>query len=146
QKILEEQFQIITDVWSVTSYNELRRNALFIERFNRLHPDQTAQRPYINQVMDATEGPIIAATDYMKLVPDQLAPWLGNRLVSLGTDGFGRSESREYLRRFFEMDANSIAAATLSKLAREGKITVEKALKGFAALGVNPDVADPATV
>ncbi len=146
QKILEEQFQIITDVWSVTSYNELRRNALFIERFNRLHPDQTAQRPYINQVMDATEGPIIAASDYMKIVPDQLAPWLGNRLVSLGTDGFGRSESREYLRRFYEMDANAIAAATLSKLAREGKITVEKALKGFAALGINPDVADPATV
>ena len=146
QTILETQFQIITDVWSVTSYNELRRNALSIERHNRLHPDQTAQRPYINQVMDATEGPIIAASDYMKLVPDQLAPWLGNRLVSLGTDGFGRSESREYLRRFYEMDANAIAAATLSKLAREGKITVEKALKGFAALGINPDVADPATV
>jgi pyruvate dehydrogenase E1 component len=146
QKILEEQFQIITDVWSVTSYNELRRNALYVERYNRLHPDQMAQRPYINQVMDATEGPIIAATDYMKIVPDQLAPWLGNRLVSLGTDGFGRSESREYLRRFFEMDAQAIAAATLSKLAREGKITVEKALKGFAALDINPEVADPATV
>jgi pyruvate dehydrogenase E1 component len=146
QKILAERYQIQTDVWSVTSYNELRREALRVERWNRLHPDQTAQRPYINQVMDATEGPIIAATDYMKIVPDQLAPWLGNRLVSLGTDGFGRSESREYLRRFFEMDAHSIAAATLSKLAREGKITADKALKAFDDLGIYPEASDPATV
>ena len=130
-----------SEVWDLDDVS-----ACDVERFNRLHPDQTAQRPYINQVMDATEGPVIAATDYMKIVPDQLSPWLGNRLVSLGTDGFGRSESREYLRRFYEMDAHAIAAATLSKLAREGKITVEKALKGFADLGINPDVADPSTV
>ncbi len=94
QKILSEQFGVSTDVWSVTSYNELRREALRVERWNRLHPAEPEQKPYIVQALDQTEGPIIASTDYMKIVPDQLAPWLDGRLVSLGTDGFGRSDNR----------------------------------------------------
>ena len=86
QRILAEQYGVQTDVWSVTSYNELRRDALRVERWNRLHPAEPERQPYIIQVMGETEGPIIASTDYMKIVPDQVAPWLGGRLISLGTD------------------------------------------------------------
>src|SRR5438552_1051859 len=90
QKLLAEKYEVAADVWSVTSYNELRREALRVERWNRLHPDQPSARPYILQALDGAEGPIIAATDYMKIVPDQVAPWLAGRLEALGTDGFGR--------------------------------------------------------
>ena len=143
QQILAEQYKITADVWSVTSYNELRRDALQAERWNRLHPAETARTSYIEQVMNGTEGPIIASSDYMKIVPDQLAPWLGGRLVSLGTDGFGRSESREHLRRHFEIDAQAIVAATLSKLAREGKFSAKKAAQAISELGLKADAVDP---
>src|SRR6202012_1618363 len=102
--------------WSVTSYNELRREALSVERWNRLHPAEAEKMPYIVSTLAKTKGPIIAATDYMKAIPDQLSPWLTTRLVSLGTDGFGRSDNREHLRRHFEVNAESVVAATLSKL------------------------------
>ena len=98
----------------VTSYNELRREALACDRWNRLHPTEKAKQPYVLSVLDKVDGPIIAASDYMKVVPDQLAPWLGTRLVTLGTDGFGRSDNREHLRRHFENNAESIATAALS--------------------------------
>jgi pyruvate dehydrogenase E1 component len=144
QQILAEQYGVNADVWSVTSYNELRREALRIERWNRLNPREPEQKPYISQVMDGTAGPIIASTDYMKIVPDQVAPWLGGRLVSLGTDGFGRSDSREHLRRHFEINAASIVAATLSRLAREGKFDAERAAQALAELGLNTQAKDPA--
>jgi pyruvate dehydrogenase E1 component len=144
QQILAEQYKVHTDVWSVTSYNELRRDALRVERWNRLHPGEAEQKPYIQEVMEGIEGPIIASTDYMKIVPDQLAPWLGGRLVSLGTDGFGRSDNREYLRRHFEINAESIVAATLSRLARDGKFNARKAAQAIVDLGLNPDGVDPA--
>lgn len=146
QQMLAEQYKVNVDVWSVTSYNELRRDALRVERWNRLHPDQPEQVPYIVQALKGADGPIIASSDYMKILPDQLAPWLGGRLVALGADGFGRSDSREYLRRFFEIDAASIVAATLSKLAREGKLSAKKALQAFADLGINPEAKDPSLV
>ena len=98
----------------------------------------------MQQVLGGTNVPIIAASDYMKLVPDQIAPWLNGRLVSLGTDGFGRSDNREYLRRHFEVDAANIAAATLSKLAREGKFDAGRARAAMAELGVNTESIDPA--
>jgi len=144
QQILSEQHKVNTDVWSVTSYNELRRDALRAERWNRLHPTETEQKPYITQTMEKTDGPIIASSDYMKIVPDQLAPWLGGRLVSLGTDGFGRSDNREHLRKHFEINTASIVAATLSKLAREGKFNAKKAAQAIADLGVNTETIDPA--
>jgi pyruvate dehydrogenase E1 component len=128
----------------VTSYNELRRDALAVERWNRLHPSQKAKQPYILSTLDSAAGPIVAATDFMKVVPDQLAPWLLDRLVSLGTDGFGRSDNREYLRRHFEVSAESIAVATLSRLARDGKFDVKKAEKAFGELGVDTERSDPA--
>ncbi len=136
QAILAETYNIAADVWSVTSYNELRRDCLDTERWNRLHPAQPERVPYVVTALGKAAGPIIAASDYMKSLPDALSPWLGKRLVSLGTDGFGRSDNREHLRRHFEVDAPSIVAAALSKLAREGAIKAKVAEKAFAELGI----------
>ncbi|HUS05076.1 MAG TPA: pyruvate dehydrogenase (acetyl-transferring), homodimeric type, partial [Bryobacteraceae bacterium] len=144
QQLLAEKFSIFSDVWSVTSYNELRREALAVDRWNRLHPAEKARTPYIVEALKGSDGPIIAATDYMKVVPDQLSPWLQGRLLSLGTDGFGRSDNREHLRRHFENDAESIAAAALSKLARDGKLDPKKARQGLAELGIDPEKVDAA--
>ena len=144
QEILADKYGIAADVWSVTSYNELRRDALSVERWNRLHPTESENRPYILSVLDGNDGPIVAASDYMKSVPDQLSPWLGNRLVTLGTDGFGRSDNRQHLRRFFEINAESIAAAALSRLAREGKFDAQRAQRAFTELGVDSEKVDAA--
>jgi pyruvate dehydrogenase E1 component len=144
QGILADKYGIQADVWSVTSYNELRREALAVERWNRLHPGEKEKTPYIVSALGKADGPIIAASDYMKTIPDQLSPWLGNRLVTLGTDGFGRSDNREHLRRHFEINAESIVTAALSRLARDGKFDVKKAQKAFTDLGVNTEKVDPA--
>ena len=144
QEILQQKYGIAADVWSVTSYNELRRDALAVERWNRLHPSQAEKQPYIVEALSGAEGPIVAATDFMKAVPDQLAPWLLNRLVTLGTDGFGRSDNRHYLRQHFEVNAESIAAAALSRLAREGKFDTQRAEKAITELGLNAEKIDPA--
>jgi pyruvate dehydrogenase E1 component len=144
QQILAEKYGVEADVWSVTSYNELRREALSVERWNRLHPGEPARTPHIVKALEGAEGPIVAASDYMKVVADQVAPWLPGRMETLGTDGFGRSENREYLRRHFEVNAESIAVAALSRLARDGKFDVQKATAAFADLGVDTEKADPA--
>jgi pyruvate dehydrogenase E1 component len=144
QGILADKYGVATDVWSVTSYNELRRDALAVERWNRLHPAQPAKQPYVLSALGEAQGPIIAASDYMKVVPDQLAPWLPDRLVSLGTDGFGRSDNREYLRRHFEVNAEFIVATTLSRLARDGKFDAQHAEQAFAELGIDTERRDPA--
>jgi pyruvate dehydrogenase E1 component len=141
--MLAEKYQIPADVWSVTSYNELRRDALEVERWNRLHPTEPERTPYIQQALAGAEGPIIASTDYMKVVADQIATWLPARMVSLGTDGFGRSENREYLRKHFENGAEAITAAALSRLARDGKFDKKRAKAAIAELGLNPDSPDP---
>jgi len=145
QKILAENYKVAADVWSVTSYNELRRDALDVERWNRLHPDQPERKPYVLEALKEAEGPIVASTDYMKVVADQIAPWLTGRLVALGTDGFGRSENREHLRKHFENGAEAIAAAALSRLARQGKFDKKKAAAAVVELGLNPDSPDPVT-
>jgi len=144
QEILAEKYGVQADVWSVTSYNELRREALAVERWNRLHPTQPEKKPYILTALNGSKGPIIAASDYMKSMPDMLAPWLLNRLVSLGTDGFGRSDNREHLRSHFEVNAQSVVAATLSRLARDGKFEAAKAQKALADLGIDTEKVDPA--
>jgi pyruvate dehydrogenase E1 component len=148
QEILAEKFQIAADVWSVTSYTELRREAIATERWNRLHPAEPERKPYIVTALEGAQGPIIAASDYMKSLPDVLAPWLlldGKcRLTTLGTDGFGRSDNREHLRRHFEVNAESIAGATLSRLARDGKLKPQKAQAALAELGLNVEAKDPA--
>ncbi len=144
QQILAEKYGVAADVWSVTSYNELRRDALATERWNRLHPAEPARTPYILQALKDADGPIVAATDYMKVVAHQIAPWLHGRLEALGTDGFGRSDNREYLRRHFENNAESIAAAALSRLAREGKFDAARAAAAFGELAVDTEKVDPA--
>ncbi|MDW5265274.1 MAG: pyruvate dehydrogenase (acetyl-transferring), homodimeric type [Edaphobacter sp.] len=144
QEILATKYGVQTDVWSVTSYNGLRRDALAVERWNRLHPAEKERQSYLQTAMAGTQGPIIAASDYMKVVPDQLSPWLANRLVSLGTDGFGRSDNREHLRSHFEVNAESIVGATLSKLSREGKFKPKQAQKALAELGLDVEAGDPA--
>ncbi len=144
QEILAERYGVAADVWSVTSWNELRRDALDCERWNRLHPAEAEKQPYVLLALGDAKGPLIAASDYMKTLPDQLAPWLGSRLVTLGTDGFGRSDNREHLRRHFEVNAESIVAATLSKLARDGAFDKAKAQAAFAELGLETEGANPA--
>ena len=146
QEILATKFGVAADVWSVTSYINLRRDVVATERWNRLHPNEEPRKPYVAQVMEGTEGPIIASSDYMKVLKDQLGASLGGRLTALGTDGFGRSENREHLRRFFEIDAESIAAAALSRLGREGKMDPNAARQAIHDLGLNPDAPNPATV
>jgi len=143
QQVLAERYQVSADVWSVTSYNELRRDALEVERWNRLHPAEPERVPYVVKALEGVNGSIIASTDYMKVVPDQIAPWLPGRMVSLGTDGFGRSDNREYLRRHFENGPDAIAAAALSRLAREGKFDKNRAQAALADLHMTPDSPDP---
>lgn len=144
QGILADNYGVQADVWSVTSYNQLRRDALATAHWNRLHPGEPERRPYVSAVLEEAQGPIVAAPDYMKAVPDQIAPWLGRRLLSLGTDGFGRSDSRAFLRRHFEVDAESIAAAALSQLASVGKFDVLRATRAIEELGLNSEVVDVA--
>jgi pyruvate dehydrogenase E1 component len=145
QKILGEKYGVAADVWSATSFNLLRREALECERWNTLHPGEPARKPLVNQLLDSTEGPVIAATDYMKIVPDQIAPWIGTRLHSLGTDGFGRSDNRRYLRRHFEVDAESITLGALHHLAQCNRIPHETVAQAIKDLGINPEKANPMT-
>ncbi|HMG03207.1 MAG TPA: pyruvate dehydrogenase (acetyl-transferring), homodimeric type [Edaphobacter sp.] len=144
QEILATKYNVQTDVWSVTSYTELRRDALAVERWNRLHPAEALKKSYLETTLEGTKGPIIAASDYMKSVPDMLSPWLPTRLVALGTDGFGRSDNREHLRRHFEVSAEAIAGAALSRLARDGKVKPKTAQKALAELGLDTEAIDPA--
>ncbi|MFP5288152.1 MAG: transketolase-like TK C-terminal-containing protein, partial [Thermoanaerobaculia bacterium] len=121
QKILADR-GVAADVWSATSYKELRRDALEADRWNLLHPDQEARKPYVVRALEGDDAPIVAVSDFLKLVPDQISRWLPGRLFPLGTDGFGRSETREALRRFFEIDAETVAIAALHQLALRGAV------------------------
>ncbi len=144
QEILAEKYKIGSDVWSVTSYGQLRRDAIEVERWNRLHPTEDERKPYVAELFADGDEPIIAASDYMKVLPDALTPWLPGRITSLGTDGFGRSESREYLRKHFEVSAEAIVAAALSRLTRQGKFDKRKIKKAFADLGIETEGPNPA--
>ena len=144
QKLLAEKYGIGAHVWSVTSYTELRRDALTVDRWNRLHPTEAPRKPFLVEALGNIDMPIIAATDYMKIVADQVSPWLPGRLTALGTDGFGRSDNREHLRHFFEVDAAHIAAAALSRLAHWKRFDATRAAQAIQELGINPDTIDPA--
>ncbi len=143
QQILAEKYGVGANVWSVTSYTELRRDALSVDRWNRLHPDQPERKSYLQQTLGNVDMPIVAASDYLKIVADQIAPWLPGRLTALGTDGFSRSDNREHLRRHFEVDAQSIAAAALSRLSRWGRFDAGRAKQAIVDLGINPESIDP---
>jgi pyruvate dehydrogenase E1 component len=141
---LLERFDVAADVWSVTSYSELYRDGHACERWNMLHPNETPRVPYVTECLSGAPGVLVAASDYVKALPDSIDRWLPRRLHSLGTDGFGRSESRKVLRTFFEVNAHFIVLATLSELAREGAIdrrVVRQAIKEFE---IDPEKPNPA--
>jgi pyruvate dehydrogenase E1 component len=143
QQILAEQFDVAADVWSVPSYQQLRAEAVSTDRWNRLHPEEERRRPYVVEALEGVEGPIIAITDYVKAVPDMIRPWVMQSMVSLGTDGYGRSDTREALRRFFEIDAESTAVAALSALCDEHRIAPHQVAGAIKRLGLDPDKVDP---
>lgn len=143
QKILEDKYGVSADVWSVTSYNELRREALEVERFNMLNPTVTPKVPYVTNILQNETGVFVAASDYMKVLPDSIGRWVPRKLFSLGTDGFGRSESRQALRDFFEVDSRHIVYATLGALYHEKKISADILSKAAKDLNIDPDKRNP---
>lgn len=143
QAILAEKYGIGADVWSVTSYKELRREALEVERWNLFHPEQKPRKSYVEKLLEKEKGVFVAATDYMKSVPEMINRWVPGGLYPLGTDGFGRSETREALRRHFEVDAECIVVATLTQLARRGEIKPKVVQQAIEELGIDPNKPDP---
>jgi len=143
QEILADQYSISSDVWSVTSYNELRRDAQECKRWNMFHPTMEPRKSYLETVLEGSEGPFIASSDYVQAHSEQVAQFLPDDFLALGTDGMGRSETRPALRRHFEVDAECVTVAALYQLCQQGKVdaaTVEKAIKD---LGVDPDKISP---
>jgi len=145
QGILEDRYDVAADVWSVTSYKELRRDGLEVERWNMLHPNEEPQTPYLSQCLADSPGVLVAASDYVKALPDSIARWCPRPLLSLGTDGFGRSESRRALRDFFEVDARYVTLATLTALAREGEIDSDDVEEAMHDLDIDPSKPNPLT-
>jgi pyruvate dehydrogenase E1 component len=142
-ELLEKEYGVPADVFSVTSFSELRREAIECERYNLLHPDKAPRTAYVKQCFKDREGPVIAATDYMRIVPDQIRQWVSGRYLTLGTDGYGRSDSRAALRRHFEVDRNSIAITALRALADEGKVDKVTVTKAMKDLGIDASKPDP---
>jgi pyruvate dehydrogenase E1 component len=143
QEILARDYDVSADVWSATSYKLLRNDALETDRWNRLHPTEKPKKSYLQKTIEKEKGVFVAVSDNMKIVADQIAPWVPGGLTTLGTDGFGRSESRENLRRFFEIDAESTVVATLHALAQKGEVKPELVTKAMKDLGMNPEKAHP---
>jgi pyruvate dehydrogenase E1 component len=143
QDILAERYDVSADVWSATSYKNLRNEALLVERWNRLHPAQPPKKPYVRQLLENESGPFIAVSDYMKIVPDQIAQWVPGGLTTLGTDGFGRSDTRARLRRFFEVDAECTVLATLHALAQRGEMKPAVVARAIKDLNIDPEKRFP---
>ncbi len=143
QEILADRFNIESDVWSVTSYTQLRRDAQTCERWNLLHPDATPRRSYIEQVLENVKGPFIAASDHVRALPEQLTRYIPGDYFVLGTDGLGRSETRETLRRHFEIDGESITIAALYRLAKAGVLTMSDVSKAIKDLDYDPEKVNP---
>ena len=141
--ILKEDFGVSADIWSVTSFNELRRDGLAVERDNRLHPTRKAKTSFVEQCLDKRQGPVIAATDYMKLYADQIRQWVPAPYKVLGTDGFGRSDSRRKLRHFFEVDRYWVAYTALSALVEQGKLKPKVLTDALKAFGLDADKTNP---
>ena len=145
-ELLEQDFGIPTDVWSVTSFNELRREALEVDRWNQLHPESEARKCYVEQCLAGRPGPYIAATDYMKIVSEQIQRWVPGRYVCLGTDGYGRSDDRAALRNHFEVDKRYIVVTALKALADDGTLDQTTVAKAIEKYGIDPEKPDPVTL
>jgi pyruvate dehydrogenase E1 component len=144
QEILESKYNVSADVWSVTSYTELYREGHACERWNMLHPAEPPRMPYVAQCLKDAPGVLVAASDYVKAMPDAIDRWLPRPIVALGTDGFGRSETRAALREFFEVDYRYVIVATLGALARDGKIDPSLVEQAIKAHNINPEKLNPA--
>ncbi len=143
QEILEQKYGVAADVWSVTSYKSLYTDGIETERWNRLHPGQKPRVPYVTECLDGSQGVLVAATDYLKTLPNMISKWMPRRLASLGTDGFGRSDGRTSLREFFEVDSRFITLATLHELYQDGLVGKDVVLKAIEDLGIDPEKANP---
>ena len=145
-ELLFKDFGIPSDVWSVTSFNELRRSALDTQRWNQLHPEDTPRESYLEKCLANRNGPFVAATDYMRIVPEQIQHWVPGRYVTLGTDGFGRSDGRKALRQFFEVDKRYITVTTLKALADDGVLDQQTVAHAIEKYKVDPDKPNPVTL
>ena len=139
-----DKYGVAADVWSITSYKELYRDGNAAERWNMLHPRSKPRRPYVTECLADAPGVFVCASDYVKALPNSIARWFPRPIVALGTDGFGRSESRAGLRDFFEVDARFVTLAALSALARDGQLKPEVVQKAIRDLEIDPDKLDPA--
>jgi pyruvate dehydrogenase E1 component len=146
QEILAERYGVSADVWSATSYKLLRTDAIRCQRWNMLHPTEPAKKSYVEELLAKEQGAFVAVSDNIRTVPDQIAPWVPGGLMTLGTDGFGRSDTRARLRRFFEVDAESTVIATLYALAAKGLVEPQLVEKAIKDLGVTPDKIQPQLV
>jgi len=144
--LLEKDWSVSADVWSATSFNELRREGLDVQRWNMLHPSSPQKESYVEKCLKKAEGPVIAATDYMKVFADQIRAFVPQRFVALGTDGFGRSDSREALRHHFEVDRYYVVLAALKALADDGKLPASKATEAIKKYAIDPNKPNPLTV
>ena len=144
--LLAEDFGVDADIWSATSFNELRRDGLDVQRWNMMHPEQKPRESYVEQCLNQQKGPVVAATDYMKVYADQIRPFVPHRYAVLGTDGFGRSDTRANLRRFFEVDRYYVTVAALRALADEGQIPAAKVGEAIKKYGIDPEKPNPVTV
>ncbi|MFN2592162.1 MAG: pyruvate dehydrogenase (acetyl-transferring), homodimeric type, partial [Candidatus Dormibacteria bacterium] len=143
QRLLAENHDVAVDVWSAPSFTELRNDALEAERWNRLHPAQPARRAYVTEQLEGRSGPVVAVTDYMKVVPEQVARFVPQTFIPLGTDGYGRSDTRAALRRHFETDAPSVAVAVLSGLAGDGMLPAHEVGAALEQYGLETELPDP---
>ncbi|MFM7509782.1 MAG: transketolase-like TK C-terminal-containing protein, partial [Actinomycetota bacterium] len=140
---LATRYGVAVDLWSATSYQQLRTDAIDVERWNRLHPDTTPRVPIVTKRLSGRRGPVVAVSDYLRAVPDQVARWVPRRFTSLGTDGYGRSDTREVLRQFFEVDAASVVIAVLSGLVADGVLTSAAVSDAINRHGIDPDRIAP---
>jgi pyruvate dehydrogenase E1 component len=143
QETLADRYDVSADVWSATNYKLLRNDALRCQRWNMLHPAEPPKKPHVESVLEKEKGVFVAVSDFMKIVPDQIAPWVPGGLTTLGTDGFGRSDTREKLRRFFEVDTECVVIATLFALAQKGQLVRKIVAQAIKDLGVDPEKAFP---
>jgi pyruvate dehydrogenase E1 component len=145
-KILREEYKVGVDVWSVTSFNELRRDGLAVSRWNMLHPTKKEKQTYVGECLSKVAGPVIASTDYMKVHADQIREFVPDTYRVLGTDGFGRSDTRQNLRHFFEVNCNFVVLAALTELKGRGLVTADTIAKAMKSMGIAQDKIDPLTV
>ena len=145
-ELLADDFGVVADVWSVTSFTELRRDGIEVERWNMLHPTEKPRRAFVTESLDASQGPVIASTDYMRAFADQIRQWVPGPYRVLGTDGFGRSDFRAALRRFFEVDRHYVVVAALRELAELGKVKPDVVSQAIAKYEIDPEAPMPTTV